>query len=148
MTSSPTVAKNPDPSRTGYANSDLSEIGAILSEFQVVYSRAQRKTDPARSAEIEAWFEPAIKTRGECIKGNVEDVRCMYDCAEADKNIKQVAEFTTRGWNTNALWMLFTELKKPKWGLSWPVDPPASIDVNDLESPGQTLDVEDLPKSK
>ncbi len=148
VTNSPTVGKIKDPSGTGYATSDLSEISAILSEFQVVYDRAQRLVEPARSNEINAWFEPAIKLRGECIKGNIEDVRCFYDCDEAQKNIKQMIEFTTSGWNTNALTILHTEMKKPKWGLNWPVDPPAAIDVNDLPSPGPTLDIEDLPKTK
>jgi len=148
VTNSPTVGQIKDPSGTGYATSDLSEISAILSEFEVVYSRAQRLVEPARSAEINAWFEPAIKTRGECIKGNVDDVRCFYDCDEAQKNIKQMVEFTTKDWNTNALSILMTELKKPKWGLNWPVDPPVGIQITDLPTPGPTLDIEDLPSTK
>jgi hypothetical protein len=145
---SPTVGKNPDPATTGYANSDLSEIGAILSEFRVINQRAQRLAEPARSAEINAWFEPAIKTRGECIKGNVEDVRCFFECDEANKYIKQISDFTTGGWNTYERSTLHTELRKPKWGLNWPVEPPDAVSVEDLPESIPTVDVEDLPKAK
>lgn len=148
VNTSPTAVRGLDPATNGYAKSDLSEIGAILSEFHVVYTRAQAKPEPARSAEIEAWYQPAIQTRGECIQGNVADVRCFFDCAEADQHIKEIADFTTGTWNSYERLLLHTELRQPKWGLNWPVEPPSSVSVEDLPNTIPTVDVEDLPKAK
>ena len=143
----PDLAK-PSPGACKYddVKTDLSELSAILSEFHVVYTRALRLVEPARTAEIEKWFHWYLTNRGEDIPGNVKFVRCQCECSDADGYIRQTVASVTAGWNTYERFFLNARLKKEA-ALNWPVAPEA-VDVNDLPSSGPTINVEELPNAK
>jgi hypothetical protein len=129
---------------------DLSELAALTAGFFVVYRRSWRKPGNERRADLDRYFNWAVPIRphGETIAGIVRLVRCQCDCADADFYIRKAVEFATQGWNSAELSVFHTELSDAKYGLRWPIAPPAAVAVEDLPPATPTMDVEDLPKSR
>src|SRR5262249_51979495 len=104
--------------------------------------------EPQRKAELDTWFKFWITSPGESISGTVKAVRCACECNDADAYIKKTVGFVTASWNSYELHVFHSELRQAKWKLNWPIQPPASIDVNDLPKAGIEIDVRDLPEKK
>ena len=91
----------------------------------------------------EAWFKYHLSNGSEDVTGILKSMRCKCECADVDKYIKQVVAFAQAGWNSYEKSVYHTEMKKPEHKLDWPVDPPASVDVNDLPSSSPVVDPKD-----
>lgn len=114
--------------------SNLSEMAAALSEMHVYYRAALARPEKDRFKAFFAKFDDWVKNGSEDISGIVTNLRCKCECADADYYVRKTAESvsTNQKWDTNELTMIHNELRDPKWGLGWPVAPPAAVDVNDL----------------
>jgi hypothetical protein len=126
---------------------DLSELAALTAGFLVVYRRSWRKPPEARRADLDDYFRWSvpIRRRSETIAGIVRFIRCQCECIDADAHIIRTVEFATQGWNSAELSVFHSELSDPKYGLRWPIKPPAAVSVEDLPPAIPTMDVEDLP---
>jgi hypothetical protein len=126
----------------------LTELAAIISEFKPVYHKALGLVGNKREADLNWWFDFWIKSGGENISGNLMAIRCNCDCGPADAYINKMFDFASKDWNVYEKQLYNTTLADPKWGLDWPVKPPASVPANELPKVGPTLDVADLPTKK
>jgi Domain of unknown function (DUF4157) len=145
----PPIAK-PSPTACDFStiSDNLTELAAITSEFKVVYKRILAKPAGQRKLELDSWFKFWVTSPGESISGTVKAVRCACECKDADEYIKKTVGFVTAGWNSVELDTFHTELRNPKWKLNWPIEPPPSVNVEDLPSAYPQVDVRDLPKTK
>jgi hypothetical protein len=125
----------------------LTELAAEISEFKPVHKKALALTGDARDANLAWWFNFWIKTGGENITGNVKSIRCNCDCGPADAVITKMFNFASKDWNTYEKWIYNKTLQDPKWGLNWPVAPPASVPINEIPNSGPTVDAADLPSA-
>jgi hypothetical protein len=142
----PALAK-PSPTACDFnaVRGDLSELVAIISEFNVRYHRSLafiRQVD--RQRFLDQWFAEAINNPYESINGNLKSIRCQCECNDADAYIKKSVESTTSGWDTYARFLLNAELQKPKWKLNWPVDPP-TVDPKDIPPQHPEIEFGDIP---
>lgn len=128
--------------------SSLTELAAIISEFKPVLHKTQALPESQRQGHLDWWFNFWIATGGENISGNLRAMRCKCDCAPVNAYIQKMFDFASKGWNSYEKHLYNTTLADPKWGLDWPVKPPAAVDVNDLPSTGTSTDIEDLPSAK
>jgi hypothetical protein len=126
----------------------LTELAAIISEFKPVYHKALGLVGNKREADLNWWFDFWIKSGGENISGNLMAIRCNCDCGPANAYINKMFDFASKDWNAYEKHLYNTTLADPKWGLDWPVKPPASVPANELPKVGPTLDVADLPTKK
>jgi hypothetical protein len=102
---------------------ELSELNAITSEFPPVFDAVPAgaaAADPAKQ-RLDAWFQNAIQNPSEGIKGILDTMRCACDCGDVDAYIAQTVTFATSGWPAPRLAALNAELRKPVWGLNWPL---------------------------
>lgn len=127
----------PEPSATACHFADLkdnlSEMAAHLSEMHVYYRAALAKPQAHRFDEFNAKFDFWVNNGSEDIAGIVKDLRCRCECADADYYIKKTVEqvSTAQKWDTNEAFTIHTQLRDPKWGLTWPITPGA-VTVTDL----------------
>ncbi|CAE6792130.1 DUF4157 domain-containing protein [Nitrospira defluvii] len=102
----------------------LSELSAILAEFEPVFTSVRRRTrvgdygallDNLQSAYRDALFSPY-----ESINGILTALRCHCDCADADAFIRDTFEFTSAGWSdtTRGIFLDFIRSRMPI--LQWP----------------------------
>ena len=77
-----------------------------------------------------AWFKYHLSNGSEDVTGILKSMRCKCECADVDKYIKR-RRLRQAGWNSYEKSVYHTEMKKPEHKLNWPVDPPASVDVDD-----------------
>jgi hypothetical protein len=132
------AAPIPEPSPTACKFADLennlSEMAADLSEMHVVYRDALTRPQKDRFKHFHDMFNFWVKGGKEDISGTVKDLRCKCECGDADHYIIKTVESvsTSQKWDTNEQSMIHSELQQAKWGLKWPVNPPATINVADL----------------
>ena len=126
----------------------LTELAAIISEYKPVRHKTLGLVGDKRKAELDWWFDFWIKSGGENIAGNLKAIRCNCDCGPSNAYISKMFDFASKGWTTYENYEYNTTLADPKWGLDWPVKPPASVPVNELPDVGATTDVADLPSKK
>jgi hypothetical protein len=114
--------------------SNLSELAAHLSEMHVFYRAALARPEKDRFKPFFAKFDFWVKNGAEDISGIVKDLRCKCECKDAAYYISKTAESVSKSqkWDSNELTMIHNELRDAKWGLKWPVAPPAAVDVADL----------------
>lgn len=114
--------------------SNLSEMASHLSQMHVYYRAALARPDKNRFTQFYRMFDYWVKNGSEDINGIVKDLRCKCECSDADHYIIKTAESvsSSQKWDTNELSIIHNELRNPKWGLSWPVAPPATINITDL----------------
>jgi len=114
--------------------SNLSEMAAHLSEMHVYYRDALARPEKGRFKQFYQMFDYWVKNGSEDISGIVKDLRCNCDCSDADHYITKTSESvsSSQKWDTNEAFLIHTELRDPKWGLKWPVAPPASVNIADL----------------
>ena len=123
--------------------SDLSEMAAQMSEFPILLRRIQVLPSDVRPKRLAAWFEYHLNNGSEDVTGTLKSLRCRCDCADVDNYVKQVVAFAQAGWNSYEKTVYHQEMKNPAHKLNWPVDPPASIDVNDLPLATPVIDARD-----
>jgi hypothetical protein len=126
----------PGPSACKFADhqSNLSEMASHLSEMHVYYRDALTRPAVGRFKTFYQMFDYWVKNGAEDISGIVKHLRCECECADADHYIVKTSESVSshQKWDSVELTMIHTELADPKWGLAWPVKPPASISLTDL----------------
>ncbi len=125
--------------------SDLSEVAAQMSEFPIVLRRSQILTPQQRDAAIARFFRYHLTNKWENVTGTLETLRCKCECSDVDNYVRQVANFSQATWTSYEKFAYNTEMKKPEHMLNWPVDPPATVDFNDLPSSIPLVDIKDLP---
>jgi hypothetical protein len=132
-----TAAPLPDSGTCKFADheSNLSEMAAHLSQMHVYYRDALSRPSQDRFKLFYQMFNFWVKNGSEDISGIVKDLRCKCECNEADHFITKTVEsvYTNQKWDSNEQFMIHTELRDPKWGLNWPVAPPA-VNIGDLPS--------------
>jgi hypothetical protein len=112
---------------------ELSELAAIMSEFPVHYRANAKKPWHERREMLEHYFETKVKKpskHGERIAGILKAIRCRCECADVNAYVKRTVEFTTATWTDAEKRVFHSELRKPKWGLDWPIEteaPPRDI---------------------
>ncbi len=133
-TSAPIAEPTPTACKFADHESNLSELAAHLSEMHVHYRAALTRPAKDRFAAFFRKFSFWVKNGSEDISGIVKDLRCKCECVDADYYIRKTVESVSsnQNWDTNEALMIHTELRDPKWGLDWPVAPPASVSVADL----------------
>ncbi len=132
--SAPIAEPSPTACKFVDFSDNLSEMAAHLSEMHVYYRAALARPTADRWKQFDQMFDFWVKNGSEDISGIVKDLRCKCECSDADYYITKTAESVSKSqkWNSYELSVIHTALKDPKWGLDWPVAPPASIDVADL----------------
>jgi uncharacterized protein DUF4157 len=138
-----TAAPLPEPSPAACKFADLeanlSELAAHLSQMHVYYRAALALPEQGRFKRFYGMFDFWVRNGSEDIGGIVKELRCKCECADADHYISKTAESvsTNQKWDSNEKTMIHTELQEPKWGLKWPVAPPAAVDLKDLPTVSQ-----------
>ena len=133
------------PTGRSDVEADLSEVAAQMSEFPIVLRRSQILTPQQRDAAIAGFFRYHLTNKSENVTGTLESLRCKCECSDVDNYVRQVANFSQAAWTSYEKFAYNTEMKKPEHMLNWPVDPPATVDFNDLPSSIPLVDVKDLP---
>lgn len=103
--------------------SELSELAAMLSEFPAVFDAVPAgaaATHPAQ-VRLNRWFTFKITNLSESIRGTLRKMDCECSCADTDRYVKETVAFVTGSWSTVQKDALNAELRKPVWGLRWPL---------------------------
>lgn len=104
---------------------ELTEMNAVMSEFPLAF-RAILTGAPAghhARARLRDWFTEAIRNPSESIGGALKKLRCECDCPDVDRYVIDTFNFVASGWTSAERAAFNTELRKPGWGLSWPIAP-------------------------
>lgn len=103
----------------------LSEMAAFMSEFPIVFRAVPAgasATHPMRRRMAE-WFKFVLKDAGNNFKGMLEAMGCHCECSEVDAFVTDTFNFESTSWTTVERNAFHTELRKPIWGLRWPLAP-------------------------
>ncbi len=115
---------------------ELSELGAIMSEFAVVFQAQANKSWHDRRVELDSWFKYKLtqpSKHGETIAGILKAIRCRCECVDVNAYLQRLVEFTTASWTEVEKNTFHTELRNPKWKLDWPIQtPPPPGDIPSL----------------
>jgi hypothetical protein len=102
---------------------ELSELNAIMSEFPSVFDAVPAgaaAADPA-AVRLSDWFNFAITSSGESIRGTLTSVRCKCSCPDANAFVTEAFNFVASSWTPAQRAAFNTELRRGVWGLSWPL---------------------------
>jgi Domain of unknown function (DUF4157) len=102
---------------------ELSELNAIMSEFPSVFDAVPvgaAATDPA-AVRLKNWFTFKITNSGESIRGILTIIRCKCSCPDSDAFVQETFNFVTNAWTTAQKDAFNAELRRPAWGISWPL---------------------------
>jgi hypothetical protein len=102
---------------------ELSELNAIMSEFPSVFDAVPAgaaAADPA-AVRLRDWFRLSITNPGESVRGILTTIRCKCSCSDSDAFVKETFNFVASGWTTAQKNAFNAELRRPVWGLSWPL---------------------------
>lgn len=102
---------------------ELTELGAIMSEFPVVFRAIPSGADPANTAHIRLkhWFSDKIDNPNESIRGSLTKMRCKCSCPDANRHVIEIFIFTSALWSQAEKDAFNAELRKPVWNLDWPL---------------------------
>ena len=106
---------------------ELSELGAIMSEFPVVFQGQANKSWHDRRVELDKWFKNNItqpSKHGETIAGILKAIRCRCECPDVNAYLTKLVDFTTESWTDVEKNTFHSELRDPKWKLDWPIQTP------------------------
>jgi uncharacterized protein DUF4157 len=109
----------------GAVAQELTEIAAMLSEFPIAFQAASGEasaTGPLHKS-LDRWFDATAQSGGENIKSAIQQMGCHCSCPEVDAFVKETFNFESGTWSVAQKDALHRELKKPKWGLNWPLSP-------------------------
>ena len=132
----PKTAPRPEACEFGDVSRELSELGAIMSEFPVVFQAQANKSWHDRRVEMDRWFKNNItqpSKHGETIAGILKAIRCRCECQDVNAYLERLVEFTTKSWTEVEKNTFHEELRDPKWKLDWPIKtPPPPRDLPSL----------------
>lgn len=115
---------------------ELTELGAIMSEFPVFFRAEAHKSWHDRRIEMDEWFKRKVtqpSRHGERITGILKAVRCQCECQDVNAYLERLVEFTTKSWTDVERNTFHEELRDPKWKLDWPIQtPPPPRDLPSL----------------
>jgi hypothetical protein len=106
---------------------ELSELGAIMSEFPVVFQAQANKSWHDRRVELDSWFKYKLtqpSKHGETIAGILKAIRCRCECPDVNAYLERLVDFTTKSWTDLEKNTFHSELRDPKWKLDWPIQTP------------------------
>ena len=103
----------------------LSEMAAFISEFPIVFRAIPAGADAAHPMRqrMADWFEFVLKDAANNFKGMLESMGCQCECAEVDKFVTDTFNFESVSWSAAEKNAFHTELRRPVWGLRWPLAP-------------------------
>ena len=84
---------------------ELSELGAIMSEFPVCIIQAQaNKSWHDRRVELDSWFkykltQPSKHGERAITAGILKAIRCRCECPDVNAYLQRLVEFTTASWD-------------------------------------------------
>lgn len=116
----------------GDAFSAMNELAAMLTEFRIRMERIRGsvalRSDEDRAKELEEWRDHRIRGTEQSITVSLRTVRCVCQCNDANKMIKETIEFAMSSWTQQEKNDLHREMRDPMWtglDLRWPfVAPP------------------------
>jgi len=115
---------------------ELTELGAIMSEFPVFFRAHAGKSWHDRQVAMNQWFQHKLtqpSRHGERIAGIIKAIRCRCECVDVNAYLQRLVEFTTASWTEVEKNTFHTELRDPKWKLDWPIQtPPPPGDIPSL----------------
>jgi hypothetical protein len=118
----PAGVTTPDCTRANISH-ELTELNAILSEFPIAFRAippGSAASHPART-RLASWFQFKLIDSQESIKGILTSIGCHCECPEVDAFVKDTFNFVTAGWSIPEKDAFNAELRKPVWGLRWPL---------------------------
>ena len=132
----PKTAPRPEACEFDDVSRELSELGANMSEFPVVFQAQANKSWHDRRVELDKWFKYKITQppkHGETIAGILKAIRCRCECQDVNAYLERLVEFTTKSWTEVEKNTFHEELRDPKWKLDWPIKtPPPPRDLPSL----------------
>ncbi len=123
----PKTAPRPEACEFDDVSRELSELGAIMSEFPVVFQAQAKKSWHDRRVELDNWFKYKLtqpSKHGETIAGILKAMRCRCECQDVNAYLERLVEFTTKSWTDVEKNTFHSELRDPKWKLDWPIQTP------------------------
>ena len=105
-------------------SSELTELGAIMSEFPVFFRAQAHKSWHDRRVEMDSWFNRKVtqpSRHGERISGILKAIRCRCECQDVNAYLERLVDFTTESWTDVERNIFHEELRDPKWKLDWPI---------------------------
>jgi len=102
---------------------ELSEISARMSEFPIAFRAVPTGAAPADPAvaRLQTTFDDILANPKGSIAGGLQAMRCKCPCADVDAYVRETFDFTAGSWTAGEKTAFNAELKKPKWGLTWPL---------------------------
>jgi hypothetical protein len=103
----------------------LSEMAAFISEFPIVFRAIPAGAGAAHPMQrhMAEWFKFVLKDAANNFKGMLESMGCQCECSEVDKFVTDTFNFESASWTVAEKNAFHTELRKPVWGLRWPLAP-------------------------
>jgi hypothetical protein len=123
----PKTAPRPEACDFDDISGELTELGAIMSEFPVFFRVRANKSWHDRRIEMDHWFKRKLtqpSRHGERITGILKAIRCRCECVDVNAYLQRLVEFTTTSWTEVEKNTFHTELRDPKWKLDWPIQTP------------------------
>jgi len=108
-------------------SAELTELGAIMSEFPVFFRAYAGKSWHDRRIEMDKWFNRKLtqpSEHGERIAGILKAMRCRCECQDVNAYLERLVDFTTKSWTDVEKNTFHSELRDPKWKLDWPIQTP------------------------
>jgi hypothetical protein len=110
----------------------MNELAAMLTEFRLRMERIRGSVSLSspddKAMELEEWRDHRIRGTSQSITVSLRTVRCVCQCDDANKMIKETVEFATSSWTQQEKNDLHREMRDPMWtdlDLRWPfVAPP------------------------
>ena len=103
----------------------LSEMAAFISEFPIVFRAIPAGAGAMHpiQRQMAEWFKFVLKDAANNFKGMLESMGCQCECSEVDKFVTDTFNFESTSWTAAERSAFHTELRKPVWGLRWPLTP-------------------------
>jgi hypothetical protein len=124
----------------GCANTDavsaMNELAAMLTEFRLRMERIRGSvalSSEDRAKEMNEWRDHRIRGTEQSITVSLRTVRCVCQCDDANKMIRETIEFATSSWTQQEKNDLHREIRDPRWNdldLRWPFVAPAIPSVH------------------
>ncbi len=125
------VLANPPTCADTNALSAMNELAAMLTEFRLRMERIRgtvTMTSEDRANEMNEWRDHRISGTDQSITVSLRTVRCVCQCDDANKLIKETIEFATSSWTQQEKNDLHREMRHPRWNdldLRWPFVAPS-----------------------
>ena len=118
------------------AVSAMNELAAMLTEFRLRMGRIHGSvalSSDDRAKEMNEWRDHRIRGTEQSITVSLRTVRCLCQCDDANKMIRETIESATSSWTQQEKNDLHREMRDPRWNdldLRWPFVAPAMPSVH------------------